>query len=77
VQLFAAINLCAVLAQRVPDEKLATWIRSLRWKIPLWTIPGLALGIGPLVAIGYYITMLIRLRSRIRGLKDPTPSSTS
>ncbi|MBU6413562.1 MAG: hypothetical protein KGS45_08810 [Planctomycetes bacterium] len=77
MQLFAAINLCAVLAQRVPDEKLATWIRSLRWKIPLWTIPGLALGIGPLVAIGYYITMLIRLRSRIRGLKDPTPSSTS
>lgn len=74
VQLFAAINLCAILTQRVPDESLATWIRSLRWKVPLWAIPGLLLAVGPFVAIGLYVAMLLRLRSRIRALKDPTPT---
>lgn len=74
VQLFAAINLCAVLARRVPDEKFATWIRSLRWKIPVWTTLGLTILIGPFYAIFLYISMLLRLRSRIRTLKDPTPT---
>jgi hypothetical protein len=73
VQLFAAINLCAVLAQRIPDEKFATWIRSLRWKIPFWATIGITIVFGPLYAIFLYLSMLLRLRSRIRALKDPTP----
>jgi uncharacterized membrane protein len=76
VQVIAAINLCAVLAQRVPDESLAKWIRSLRWKVPLWATVGVAVIFGPLYAIGLYIGMLLRLRARIRALKDPSDSTS-
>lgn len=74
VQLFAAINLCAILAQRVPDEKLAAWIRTLRWKIPLWATVGFMILIGPVYAIVLYLIMLFKLRARIRALRDPTPT---
>lgn len=77
VQIIAAIKLCRVLARRIPDEKLATWIRSLLWKVPLWATLGIALVVGPLYAIVLYIIMLMKLRIRILVLRDPSPQSNT
>jgi hypothetical protein len=71
VQIIAAVCYTAELARRLPDAELARKTRRMLIWLPVWTVLGLGLVVGPLVAVVLYCTMLLRLRSRVQALPEP------
>jgi len=71
LQIVAAVCYTAELARRLPDADLARKTRRMLIWLPLWTVVGLGLVVGPLVAVVLYCTMLLRLRSRVQALPEP------
>ncbi len=67
VQLVASMNYVAMLASRFPDQSIYTEARNFRWQGPLWFVPGVIFCFtGPIVAMVLYISMIDRVRMRLR-----------
>ena len=71
LQFIAAVCYTAELARRLPDADLARKTRRMLIWLPVWTVLGMGLVVGPLVAVVLYCTMLLRLRGRVQALPEP------
>jgi hypothetical protein len=69
VQFFAAMLYLQWLARRVPDPKLYGEAKQFMWLGPLLYVVGaLCIGLGPLIAMILYLTLLFTLRKHLTNM---------
>lgn len=67
VQFFAAMKYLQWLGPRIPDRTIVDRARQYLWLLPLlYVLLFLCIGLGPLIALVMYVTLLDRLRARLR-----------
>ncbi len=54
------------LALRIPDQRMADWAKTLTWLGPLVYVVGSIIVIGPLIALGFYWSLLDNMRREIK-----------
>lgn len=57
------------LALRIPNRSMADWAKTLTWLGPLTYIVGSIIVIGPLIALGFYWTLLDSMRREIKVIR--------